>query len=266
MNAPRFPVRLLAALACACPLLAGAQEFAALVSPPRFEATARAGTTYRDVIEINNVTAQRAHFTVRTADWTLDAGGAPSFSDALAPGSCRPWVGIEAADIHVPGNGRLRYRFEVAVPADAPDGQCRFAIMIEGDPQPAPGNVSLPVAGRIGVIVYVTVGDARPRLELLDQRVVAVEGRPLPVLRVRNGGNAHGRLLGLVDGVDARGRTAVFEPASLPILPGETREIVLTPRADDAQSAPPPIAWPLALKGRLEAGTERLPLDVTLAP
>ena len=60
MNAPRFPVRLLAALACACPLLAGAQEFAALVSPPRFEATARAGTTYRDVIEINNVTAQRA--------------------------------------------------------------------------------------------------------------------------------------------------------------------------------------------------------------
>ncbi|WP_119716767.1 hypothetical protein [Cognatilysobacter tabacisoli] len=266
MNAPRFPVRLLAALACACPQLAGAQEFAALVSPPRFEATARAGTTYRDVIEINNVTAQRAHFTVRTADWTLDAGGAPSFSDALAPGSCRPWVGIEAADIHVPGNGRVRYRFEVAVPADAPDGQCRFAIMIEGDPQPAPGNVALPVAGRIGVIVYVTVGDARPRLELLEQRVRTVDGRPLPVLRVRNGGNAHGRLLGLVDGVDARGRTAVFEPASLPILPGETREIVLTPRADDAQSAPPPIAWPLALKGRLEAGTERLPLDATLAP
>lgn len=266
MTLSRCSIRLLAALACAWPLLAGAQEFAALVSPPRFEASARAGTTYRDVIEINNVTAQRAHFAVRTADWTLDAQGAPAFDEALAPGSCRPWVGIEAADIHVPGNGRLRYRFEVAVPADAPDGECRFAIMIEGDPQPAPGNVALPVAGRIGVIVYVAVGDARPRLRVLDQRVQTVDGRALPVLRVRNDGSAHGRLRGLLDGVDASGRRAVYEPSGLPILPGETREIALAPRADDARAAPPAIAWPLALSGRLEVGTERLAIDATLAP
>jgi len=30
----------------------------------------------------------------------------------------------------VPGGGTMRYRFEVNVPADAPAGECRFAIMI----------------------------------------------------------------------------------------------------------------------------------------
>ena len=51
----------------------------------------------------------------------------------LRPGSCRPWVAIDRSDLTIPGGGRARFRFEVTPPADAPTGECRFALMIEGD-------------------------------------------------------------------------------------------------------------------------------------
>src|SRR3546814_12913896 len=74
-----------------------AQGFSALVSPPRFEDSAKAGENYRNVIEITNVSAGAAHFTVQTADWIFDPDATDDFYDALAPGSCRPGGGLEAA-------------------------------------------------------------------------------------------------------------------------------------------------------------------------
>src|SRR3546814_2260001 len=103
--------------------------------------------------EITNVSAGATHFTVQTADWTFEPDATVEFSDALAPGSCRPWVGLEAAEINLAPNEKRRYRFEVRVPADAPAGECRFAIMIEGAPQIVPGGAAVPVSGRIGVTV-----------------------------------------------------------------------------------------------------------------
>lgn len=58
-------------LLAACALFASAvsaQGFSAVVSPPRFEDSAKPGTTYRNVVEIDNVSAESAHFTVKTAD------------------------------------------------------------------------------------------------------------------------------------------------------------------------------------------------------
>src|SRR3546814_3069477 len=98
---------LLACLSCGS---AFAQGFSALVSPPRFEDSAKAGETYRNVIEITNVSAGAAHFTVQTADWTFEPDATVEFSDALAPGSCRPWVGLEAAEINLAPNAKRRYR------------------------------------------------------------------------------------------------------------------------------------------------------------
>jgi hypothetical protein len=256
---------LLAACALA-PAGAGAQGFSALVSPPRFEDQVKPGTVYRNVVEISNVSGAAAHYTLKTADWHLDAQGSAVFDTALAPGSCRPWVGLEAADIQIAANGKRRYRFEVAVPADAPVGECRFAILLEGDPETVGGALALPVSGRIGIIVYLGVGEAAARLHLLDTGVAELEGRKLPVLRVRNDGNAHSRLEGLVDGTDANGRKLSFLPSSLPLMPGETRTIALTPQADDAASTAPVIAYPLQLKGALDWGKQRLELDARLSP
>ena len=81
---------------------AHAQGFAALVSPPRFELEVKPGESHREVIEITNASGQPAKYHTRTADWTLGVDGSVKFEpDALQPGSCRPWVALEARDITV---------------------------------------------------------------------------------------------------------------------------------------------------------------------
>src|SRR5690606_14552724 len=108
---------------------------------------------------------EAVRFGVRTADWDLDEQGEVAFDYALAADSCRPWVGLEAREIRLDPNGRKRFRFEVAVPPGTPARQCRFAIMIEGEPQKTGAGVA--VAGRIGVIVYLDIAGAAAALRIV---------------------------------------------------------------------------------------------------
>ncbi len=240
---------------------AAAQGFAAMVSPPRFELSAKPGEKLRGVLEISNRSAVPAQYRIYTADWTLGRDFAVDFKNDLQPGSCRPWVAIERPEVTVPGGGRVRYRFDIAVPANAPSGECRFGIMVEGkDAAVATSDgMSLPVAGRIGVIVYVNVGGGKPDLKILDTKVVDRQGRRVPALVVRNDGTAHGRLFGFLSGKDAKGVELEFAPSDLPILPGETREIPLTPSAGGDDS--PVVAFPVTVRGRVEWAGARFELD-----
>lgn len=259
--------RLLAsALALACAPAVLAQGFAAYISPPRFEVQTPPGQRLREVLEIQHVGQQKGGYRVYTNDWTFGPDNAVNFSDELAPDSCRPWVAIERRELTLEPGARYRYRFEISPPADTPPRECRFAIMVEGlDPARVQGSVSFPVGGRIGVIVYAAIGGARPELALTGTRVEPVQGQPTVLLDVRNSGTAHGRLQGYVNGTDADGRTYEMAPADLPILPGETRRIALLPVAEDGKPTPQP-RFPLKIKGTLEWGPNRLPLDLTLAP
>ncbi|SRR5712691_4110020 len=57
---------------------------------------------------------------------------------------------IERPEVALPGGGTIRYRFEVQVPKDAPAGECRFGILIEGE-EPAvaqTGALRLPMSLR----------------------------------------------------------------------------------------------------------------------
>jgi hypothetical protein len=238
-----------------------AQGFAALVAPPRFELTAAPGERQRAVVEITNGGAQPARYRFRTADWSLGEDGQVSIYDTLQPGSCRPWVSIERPTVEVPAGGRLRYRFEVTPPAEAKSGECRFAVLVEGDePVVAAGeNFKLPVRGRIAVVVYVAVGDAAPKLEVAKASVIAISGRPTPVVHVRNTGNAHGRLSGFLTGTDAQGRSWEVWPSSLPILPGETRAVTLAAAND--RNEPIPVPLPITIRGTLEWSGGRLPFE-----
>jgi len=267
---PTIHSRLIVAAGAACAWVlsahAQAQGFAATVSPPRFELSIKPGERVREVVEISNASPQSATYHVRTGDWTLGADAGVTFSDRLAAGSCRPWVAIERRDIIVPGGGRYRYRFEVTPPGDAPAGECRFALLIEGDEQmvKAPGGLNIPVTGRIGVIVYVTVGSAAPDLQIVGTGIGEANGRPVPVLQIRNTGNAHGRLTGFLSGVDATGRTLDFTPSTLPILPDETRQIPLV--ASIAPDTPADISYPVRVRGTLEWGAgKRTELDQVFA-
>jgi hypothetical protein len=245
--------------------IAEAQEFAALVTPPRVEARMEPGKTLRQVIEISHVGAQSSTYRIYTADWSLAADGSVTFFEPLQPNSCRPWVALERKELTLAPQGKHRFRFEIAAPADAPAGECRFAIMIEGRDVKVntPGGLSFPMAGRIGVIVYASVGKGAPVIEVVGTSTETVEGRPTAVVKVRNSGNAHGRLSGVLTAKDASGATFDVSPTTLPILAGETRQIALVPAAEDkvAQGA----RFPLVITGELEWADKKTALKEAFA-
>ena len=263
-RAVRVPVIVtLAAIGLALGGAARAQ-FAAAVTPPRFEISVEPGQVTRQVFEITQAIPGASTYRVYTTDWSMDASGALTFYETLQPGSCRPWVAIERKEVTVARGARVRFRFEVAPPANVTPQECRFALMIESKPQDVKtGDIaSFPMNGRIGVIVYVSVGGAKAVLEPGATSVGPFDGRPTPLLAVHNSGNATGRLSGILKGTDVAGITLEFTPEAVPILPGQTRRIALQPyepgpRAPVSASAPAArrqLQWPLSLRGTLEYG------------
>ena len=229
-------------------------QFALAVSPPRFELKAKPGAAIREVIELSQIDARAGSYTVRTADWTFKPDATVDFIDPLAPGSCRPWVAIERKEVTVTPGRPYRFRFEVAPPADTPPMECRFAILIEGKEQAASANMPIGLSARVGVIVYVAVGDVKPALGVVGGAVQTVNGQKVPVLKVRNDGTAHGRLGGFLRGTDASGTALEFTAASLPILPGETRDIALSATRPGNADAAVQISFPVTVRGKLEWG------------
>lgn len=226
--------------------------FAAVVAPPRFELSSTAGATVHKVFELANRSASSAKFRVHTADFALLADYTVEFQDTLAPGSCRPWVALERPEVNLPGGGMMRYRFEVQVPAAARAGECRFAILIEGE-EPSlahTGSLTVPIAGRIAIIVYLILGDAKPDIEIFGPQLATVNGRTVPALRVQNSGNAHARLAGFLYGTDATGHRYDFNPSTLPILPGEVRQVLLMPSVPGDER--PSLTFPVTVRGKLE--------------
>lgn len=258
---------------------AQAEEFALSVSPPRFEIAAQSGQTVRGVAELTNASGTATQLSFSTADWELTPQGGVTLSAAMKPGSCRPWVAIERHEIVLPAKAQLRYRFEVTPPAGTAPTECRFAIVVSGsEASVSPGeNVSFPVGGQIALIVYVTIGEARPKLRIVKAAVAAVNGVRTPVLIVENTGLAHGRLSAFLDGTDAAGKKREFAPSTLPILPGETRMIALNIENDgdavEAQSRLPapggkaePIAYPLTVGGIISDSISTFKFDGVFDP
>jgi hypothetical protein len=253
---------LIAALAMATTALPSrAQTFAAMVSPPRFELEGKPGETVRAVFELTNRADTVSEYLLRTADWSLSPDFNVTFADELTPGSCRPWVALERPSALLPAGGTIRYRFEVAVPADAPAGECRFAILIEGKEASIAkaGALSMPMTGRIGLIVYLNVGAGNPQLELTGNHIVKVSGRDLPTLIMRNTGSAHGRVSGFLTGTDANGVKYDFNPSDFPILAGTSADVYLTPST--ATDDHPTLTFPVHVQGTLEWGNSKLKID-----
>lgn len=253
--------------ACVTFSLPAAAQFAAYVIPARFELTTQPGNIVKEVLEIGNDDIKGADYTVKTADWVLRPDAGVDFNtDDLAPDSCRPWVRLERLAVRVAGKGKRRYRFEVHVPKDAQPGLCRFAIMLEASDASVPaqiGNIQLPILGRIGVIVYLRVGNAKPALSLEGVETRMVNGRATPVALFRNTGNAHARPEGMLSGIDGKGATLDFSVSPLPVLPGELRAIPLWPQGEVAKSMT--INFPLKLSGVIEWEGGKAKVESTLA-
>ena len=247
----RFAALLAASAAAVLPAQA---QFSLAVSPPRFELSAKPAERVREVLELTHSDVRAGAYKLKTADWTLRPDGSVDFSDELLPGSCRPWVAIERRELSITPGRPYRFRFEVAPPADTPPMECRFAVMIEGQQPAAAPGMPIALGARIGVIVYVAVGDVAPVLELAGTAVRTIDGRPTPVLKVRNTGNAHGRLAGFLGGKDADGTALEVQAATTPIMAGETREIALVATKPGDTETAVAIRYPLSVSGKLEWG------------
>ena len=254
------PLLAAALLAASIAPFASAAEFAIAVSPPRLELQMKPGERSRQVLEISNASAEPTALSVKTADWSLSADDSVVFYDELRPGSCRPSVVIERREVIVSGSRPFRFRFEVEAPADGQPGECRFAILFEGQEQVSQtqGGLAIPFSARLGVIVYAAFGGAAPNLSLVGSGVQNVNGKPTPVLQVRNSGAAHGRLGGFLSGTDAAGIQLEFTPASMPILAGETRAIALNATRPGDQDTAVQVRFPVTISGKLEWGKDQM--------
>lgn len=244
--------------------------FAATVSPPRFELRAQAGEVLREVVEISNAATMPASYNLRTADWDLsDEGNVTIHPPELRPGSCREWTRIERHNIKLPAQGDRRFRFEIHVPGDAQSGECRVALLLEGmeDENVLAGTseIRFPVQGRIAIIIYVAVGDAKPELDLLELGLDSFNGQQIPVAVLKNTGNAHGRPSGFLDGVDAVGNRLEFSVSPGPIMPGQQRRIPIWP-ADTNLVGMDDIVQPLKLSGKIEWEGGSRKISETLSP
>jgi len=229
--------------------------FAVRISPPNFELRAKPGDILREIITIENADTSPGIYQVRTADWELTEKGGVSYHSQDS--SCRPWTRIERRKLKLLPGRIKRYRFEVHVPADAQDGECRFAVVISSSPETADAikfeSFNIPIAGAIAVFVYVTVGNAKPELEFKGANKKTGNGKTSLIVRLHNWGNAHARPFGSVIAKDAVGRKAELPLSSFPIMPGETRDIILF--ADKEMSGIENIdelIFPLYLKGLIE--------------
>jgi fimbrial chaperone protein len=232
--------------------------FAVSASPARFELSAKPGERVGQVFELSNLDGAATEVGIRTLDWTYSEDGKLAFHDELRPGSCRPWVALERKALKIGGKDKRVFRFQIDVPKDAPRGECRFMLAVEGV-TPAyqaalvagNANLSIPVNGRLALAVYVAVGGAEPRLELSKVEMQDFDGRRRPVVVVRNTGDAHGRLEGALDGKDADGKELEIVPEGTPILPGQTRVLPLSVRAESGKAAPA-VNYPLLTSGVLD--------------
>jgi hypothetical protein len=260
-NAPHFKFQftatwaaLLIASSTCIPVMAS--EFALAASPPRFELRLKQGERSRQVLELTNASPTVGSYIVKTADWALAPDNSVTFFDDLQPQSCRPWFAIERRELSIAGGRPYRYRFEINVPSDAPAGECRIAILLEGQEQVSrtEGGPPIPFSARLGVVIYLAIGDALPSLNVERARVQSIDGRLTPVLDIRNNGLAHGRIGGFLKGTDAKNTALEFSPSNMPILPGETRAISLTATRPGDPETTVQVQFPVVVTGTIEWG------------
>ena len=242
------------------PAFTHAGTFAVRISPPNFELKAKPGEVVREIITIENVDVETGIYNIRTADWDFNENGGVVIhppNKPLQADSCRPWTRLERTRLEVVSNRNKRYRFEVHVPEDVKDGACKFAIVISPAPETIDsmkmGNLDMPILGSIAVIVYVTVGEAKPDIVIEGVSKIYQDGEPIPFFSLHNSGNAHARPFGSVRAKDSKGKTADLLVVPFPILPGETRDIQLTadPRLSGIEKMSE-LNFPISVKGMIE--------------
>lgn len=238
--------------------VATAASFEIATTPSRFELASKSPKRLGQSLDLNNLGSTATEVSVRTLDWRYSPEGGVTYFDELLEGSCRPWVVLERKTVKIAARSKTSFRFQIEVPEGAPRGECRFMLAIEGV-EPAykalieggGASLSLPVSGRIAIAVYLAVNGAEPKLEISQIELREINGQRTPVVTIKNTGDAHGRLDGSLDAVDAKGVQFEWVPEGTPIMPGQTRNLPLSIRTEPNQR-PPSVVYPVKSSGTLD--------------
>lgn len=252
-------------------LPAHAAPFEIALSPSRLEIDAKSGERIGRTLDVYNVGSTPTAVSVRTLDWSYSDTGNVTYFDALQPGSCRPWVTLERKAITIDARSKSGFRIQIDVPPGTPKGECRLMLAFEGvepayQAAIAQGgmNLSLPVNGRIAVALYLLVGGAQPQLEVGALTMREINGQKTAVLSVTNTGDAHGRIEGTLEAKDAQGRSFEMIPESTPVMPGQTRALPLSVKADSIPAGMTAPVFPVRISGTLDWERGAFKLDAEL--
>ncbi len=202
------------------------------LSPVRIEVDARPGRPLTDAIEVTNEARETARLRVYAEDWRLERDGAVAFSRAgTGRRSASTWVRINPTEFDLPAGSTSDVRFTVTVPAGAPAGSYRSAIVVEQVPRRGPGDVpgsSVSVRPRVATILYVRVGDPIP-----DGAITALVYRGRQGLTrtlrmtVTNPGGVHFRTKGKILLEDPATKKVLYklDIPDAPVLPESVRDV-----------------------------------------
>jgi len=216
--------------------------FSVEMTPARLELNVDPGKTVRAAIKLRTRGRGAQKVEVIRGYFGLDEEGSPLFDTPKdAPQSAAAWISINQTALTINPNQEKVLRMELAVPPQTLPGGYRAALYIMppvADAKSKESGATVFIQARIALLIYVTVGGARP-----DGQIKAWQWRRIPpgktdslAFQVTNQGNAHLRLAGVVQVVDPQGQKYDAMVPGVPVLPGQLTWVPL----EFPEKAPPP--------------------------
>ncbi|MBM4272939.1 MAG: molecular chaperone [Deltaproteobacteria bacterium] len=203
-----------------------------LVSPIRVEQKLQPGSSETDIISVRNEGGRPVRVKVYLEDWQMDAKGSLTyFRPGRVPQSCAAWLQLNPADFRVEAGQTREVRFTLTVPPGAKTGTYWAAIIFEGLPVEEKVTVQkrIGVLGRIGVVLYQTVGNPEVKAQFQDLQVVPDKKGVTFKIAFTNPGQGFVRVKKSWIAVkNSQGQeVAKLEIPDIPVLPGGSRDLEL---------------------------------------
>jgi len=236
-----------AALLLTAPVAALAQESLSIeVTPLRVELKLGVGATHTQVVTLRNDAKKPIKIRARVDDWYLSKDGTPQFkpADPAYPFSAASWLRVNPPEQLVAAGATALVRFSTTVPAGTRDGGYRCAVMFEFDPpdaDPAARSRDVMFRGRVATLLYATVGNPVPNVDLTDLQVrTPKDGPPSVVATLANTSRTHVRTKGTLAIYDGAGKLVrQLALPNVPVLPGSEREVSIPTAAENDARLPP---------------------------
>ena len=148
----------------------------------------RAGTTIRRSIGVTNHTNGPLRISLYASAATIRSG-AFTPSDGRTQNELSSWISVAPTSVEVPAGAQAKAVVTIAVPKNATNGEQYAAVFAE--PPAAQGKNGVAQVNRVGIRVYLSVGNGEPASDFTIQSMKAFrtdKGLPAVTAQVKNTG------------------------------------------------------------------------------